>query len=76
MSNSDSIPEITSEVVTLASSIHGYNTRFPSESNFFFTAVEHFLSPSNHAPNDMQVIAIKKSLSYRDPIRKAMESDN
>ena len=60
MSKTDSIPEITSEVVTLASSINGCNTRFPSESNFFSTVVEHFLSSSNHAPNDMQVIPIKK----------------
>ena len=60
MSKTDSVPEITSEVVTLASSIHGCNTRFPSETNFFSTVVEHFLSSSNHAPNDMQVIPIKK----------------
>lgn len=57
MSKTDSIPEITSEVVTLASSINGCNTRF---SHFFSTVVEHFLSSSNHAPNDMQVIPIKK----------------
>ena len=38
------------------------------------TVAEHFLSSSNHTPNDMQLIPIEKVFSNRDSIRKAREA--